>query len=170
MKTPSTIDTQSSKNDEHIKLKEQWLREEIRAGRVVMLTMLRWGITLQTAVEAALYFIRRDVMLRQAIPADQPFPFFRWIVGTGIQLFLAFVFWKFTSYTMKTHVNYRAQLVAMQPSYSGIEERPSGNRLLPKMVLWLFLSFPLAAVLLWLYLLALAEHTINFNLIWKFRW
>src|ERR1041384_3775063 len=116
---------------DQLRVKEEWLREEIRAGRTIMLTMLRWGITLQTAFEAALYFIRHDVMVRQSLPPNQPFPFLRWIVGTGVQFFLAFVFWKFTSYTMKTHVNYRKQLVAMNPSFSGIEERPSGNRLLP---------------------------------------
>lgn len=44
-----------------LQIKEQWLREEIRAARALAFGVMQGGTTVLAAVTSFLYFIRRDI-------------------------------------------------------------------------------------------------------------
>ena len=151
---------------EILKTKELWLREEVRRGRDIMMNLLRWGVTVLTGAEAGLFILRRHLQTSGVVDCTKPFPFNRWIVGTCMLAFLATFFCVLLTYTQQTHVNYRKQLVALDPSYSGIKERAVGNRWLPRITRWLLFAFPIADLCLWLYFMALKEWKWTFTLSW----
>src|SRR5579864_1136130 len=49
---------------ERLKIREQWLREEIRANREITLGIMKWGVAVLTAADGLLYYVRRDVANR----------------------------------------------------------------------------------------------------------
>jgi len=139
----------SSKADlemERSKLREEWLREEIRAVRTLAFTLIQWGVTVLTAVETSLYYLRRDVtehlVASHRILPGELIPWPRWLLGTLFLLFLAYIFSNLLNYLNKKLVSYREQLIA-GPSYSGIVEvQPAKTKwsLAPHL---LFYAFPL---------------------------
>jgi hypothetical protein len=113
-------------NDEHLKEREQWLREEIRELRKMNLLLLQWGTTVLAAVELNLYYIRKDVANAVYGQAHHQMllPLQRWCLGT---LFLVLLGWIFSHYTRRTSARlkaYREQLISASKVYSGIVEHP----------------------------------------------
>ena len=134
-------------------IKEQWLREEIRATRTSAMNLIQWGVTLLAAIESSLYFARRDVaehLLKvNALPENELLPWPRWFLGTLFLTIIAYIFSSLLRYTQKKHVAYRTQLINMKPSYSEIIEAATGSRLhlFPHIM---FFLFPLFDQGLWL--------------------
>ena len=139
---------------EQAKFKEQTLREELRMNRKTMLTLMRWGVTVLAGIASSLYFIRRDVANHLSnigkLPSYGIVPPGRWFVGTAFLIMIASLFCFMTSYLIKRQVSYRAQLLELDPSYSGIHE-PPGNSKLRWFHLYLFFSFPLFDIMVWCY-------------------
>jgi hypothetical protein len=136
------------------KAKEEWLREDLRASRTQMLYLVQWGSTALAAVELNLYYIRQDVrkhlVEQHVMKPDQLLPIQRWILGTVFLSILAYVFSFYLHRLHRTHVGYRRQLIAMNPSYSGIhEDIPTGGRI-GRVHYLLFFVFPLFDVFVWL--------------------
>ncbi len=137
----------------HLMIKEQWLREEIRTTRATAMNLIQWGVTVLAAIESSLYYARRDVAEHLvkvgSLPANGLLPWPRWFLGTLFLTVIAYIFTSLLRYTQKKHVVYRKQLIGMKPSYSGIEEGPTGSRLhmFPHVM---FFLFPLFDQGLWL--------------------
>ena len=54
----NTIKEGGNMND---RIKEKWLRDEIRDTRNMVIGLQRWGVTVLVAVETSLYYVRRDI-------------------------------------------------------------------------------------------------------------
>src|SRR6185295_1492188 len=108
------------------KFKEDWLRQEIRASRALLVRLMEWGVLLLVAAEINLYWIRQDITLHLRdvgrLREDVILPVFQWSIGTLLLLVIAYVFARYTDRIAKHHAVYRAQLVSMTPTYSGIAE------------------------------------------------
>jgi hypothetical protein len=148
---------------EKLKLKEQWLRQEIRANRTLMLGLFQWGLTVLVGMETCMYYIRRDVAtnlaLHGSLPANGTIPPVRWFVGSVVLAIVAFLFCSMNRYLIQRQVAYRTQLIAMVPSFSGIKERPTGGKINRYHYL-LFFAIPVLDVLLWFYFRLTASITI----------
>jgi len=136
------------------KIREKWLREELRANRTLLLGLLQWGVTVLAAVETSLYYVRRDatkhlIDLGQLKP-EQPLPLLRWGLGTVFLTILAYIFFRLTDYVVQRHGFYRDQLITMSPSYSGIQEQSRGGRI-NTIHHYIFFLFPAFDVVLWVY-------------------
>jgi hypothetical protein len=138
------VNGSSDANEERLKMKEQWLREEIRAGRILLLRTLQWGVAMLAAVESYLYYVRRDVvthLTQQNALHGGSLPLPRWIIGTCFLALLAWICSTLMSRIVSQHQSYRRQLVGLL-SYSGIvEEQPVGGKI-GKSHYWLFFAFP----------------------------
>src|ERR1700685_3800245 len=103
--------------EEQLKLREQWLREELRALRTVLVSQMQWGITVLTAAGLNLYYIRKDVkahlVSQHFLKEGELLPFFRWFVGTIFLCILAGVFASSMRRIVRHHQQYRTQLQAM---------------------------------------------------------
>ena len=135
------------------KAKEDWLRQELRAHRTLAVSQIQWGVTVLAAVELNLYYIRHDVTkhlveLGALKPGQLP-PLLRWAMGTLLLFILASIFTIYLNRTIRHHVACRKQLLAMKPSYSGIEEAISTGGLINKLHYFLFFIFPLLDLLVW---------------------
>jgi len=147
-------DTVNEKSDDQLRAREDWLRQELRACRTLMTTLLQWGTTVMVAVELNLYYIRRDatqhLLSTEGIHKGDALPFLRWGLGTGLLCILALVFSSYIGRIAKHHRSYREQL-QKSPSYSGIDEKsiPIGGR-----ISWLhhhlFWAFPIFDGCAWL--------------------
>lgn len=140
------------KEPEQTKFKEELLREELRVNRTQMLTLLQWGVTVLSAVELNLYYIRRDatkhLVDNHAIIEKDLIPFPRWFIGTLLLCILALVFSYYMRRQHQRHVSYRKQLIEMK-SYSGIiEDIPTGGTI-GRMHYLLFFIFPAFDVFVW---------------------
>ena len=139
---------------ERLRVKEQWLREEIRANRTLMLSLFQWGLAVLAAIETCLYYVRRDVSnnlaLHGALPPYGTVPPGRWFVGTTILIIVAAIFCSMAKYMINRHVAYRTQLLTLSPSFSGIREGPTGGRINRYHYL-LFFTFPVMDSVLWFY-------------------
>jgi hypothetical protein len=152
------IDTQANPaiavEIERQKIREQWLREEIRASRTLLFQIARWGVMTLAAVSTALYYVRRDVLnhlsQHNVLPANGTVPPGRWFVGTAFLCMIAIMFCTMSKYLSRKHVAYRTQLLEIQPSYSGIKESPTGGNinLFPYFI---YLAFPILDFGLWFY-------------------
>lgn len=131
----------------NLRMKEQWLREEIRDARIMIIGLQRWGVTLLAAIESSLYYLRRDVSIRLikagAMREGQLLPFFRWFLGTLLLVIVAGIFGYLTYYIIRRLRNYRKQLLEMVPSYSGIKELELGGFNIKHMHIFLFFLVPL---------------------------
>lgn len=132
--------------------KEEWLREELRANRSQMISLIQWGVTILAAIELNLYYIRRDVIRhlvdQKALQPNELLSPLRWSIGTLLLVIVAYAFSHYLGRTARRHVSYRDQLISME-SYSGIkEEIPTGGRI-RKVHYLLFYAFPLFDVFVW---------------------
>jgi hypothetical protein len=145
---------------ERKRVKEEWLRLEIRENRRLVLAMYRWGVAVLAGLESSLYFIRHDVAIRLAggVPLE------RWLAGTCFLTMIAFIFCKLASYSVKRHVDYRKQLIKMKPSYSGIVENGLANGRMHNLHFYLFYAFPLFDFVLWFYFRVAGSLTIKLDL------
>lgn len=139
--------------DDQIKMREQWLREELRATRNLLQHHMSWGITALAAVALNIYYIRiaartNLISIGTLAPNEAP-PFGRWIIGTLYLCLLAAVFIAITRRVARQHVVYRRQLIAMEGGYSGIEEKIPLNEYLWLTPYILFLSVPALDLIVW---------------------
>jgi len=68
------------------------IRSEIVAIQEERLRLFQIGISLLTALEVALFYIRRDIHDHLGLLVTQPLPFNRFIVGTGVLTIIASIF------------------------------------------------------------------------------
>jgi hypothetical protein len=148
-------------------VKEQWLREEIRHSRTMTMNLVQWGITVLVAAESYLYYVRKDITERlvslHVLSQGEPPPLLRWLLGTFFLTLIATCFSSLLLYNRRKHISYRTQLHGMNPSYSGIEEKPPGTKLhlMPHL---LFFAFPLFDCV---FRIALsAARSFNLNISW----
>jgi hypothetical protein len=141
-----------------LKTKEEWLREDLRASRTLMLHLVQWGSTVLAAVELNLYYVRQDVrkhlIEQHVMEPSELLPIQRWLIGTLLLAILAYVFSFYMHRLHRTHVAYRKQLIEMNPSYSGIQEEiPTGGRI-GRVHYPLFFAFPFFDMFVWLFFYA----------------
>jgi hypothetical protein len=138
-------------NEDKLKTKEEWLREEIRAVRALSFTVIQWGVTVLTAVGTSLYYLRRDIADHLKPPSDmEAISYYRWCIGSGFLFFLASIFSRQTKYLNIKLVSYREQLIDMKPSYSGIFEKQPAKTWLSKLTHLLLYAFPILDQFLYL--------------------
>lgn len=136
-----------------LRTREEWLREEIRQHRVLSLSLLQWGMGLETVFGSALYFIRQAVAQgmknsQYVIPA-QVLSRAHWFVGTFILALLALAFSLLTANLFSRHFYYRKQLENIANQYSKIDDGPirKGYQWIPLAFFWIF---PVLDSLAWL--------------------
>jgi hypothetical protein len=155
---------------ERFRLKEQWLREELRASRTQLLGQMQWGITVLAAVGINLYYIRKDVhahLVQQAVITPQEIlPFTRWFLGTFFLLVLAWVFTALAKRLSSHHGVYRQQLIDMDGGYSGIRERVPRASFLYRAPFIMFFSIPAIDLLTWALFYAGERLRINILIPW----
>jgi hypothetical protein len=140
---------------ERLKTKEQWLREEIRASRTVLTSLMQWGITALVAVELNLYYVRRDAKLHlvqfHILNEKELLPLVRWGIGTLSLCILALVFWVITRRVALHHQSYRRQLTGLAShGYSGIEEYEHVGGGIHFTPFILYFSVPIMDLFVWL--------------------
>jgi hypothetical protein len=140
-------------NPGQLKMKEDWLRQELRANRTLMINQVQWGVTVLAAVELNLYYIRRDVTKHLVdltkLKPDELLPLPRWAIGTLLLFVLAVIFTVYLNRSVRHHVEYRKQLCAMDPSYSGITEGIRVGGFIGRLHHFLFLIFPAFDLFVW---------------------
>jgi hypothetical protein len=104
---------------ERRKITEQWLREELRASRVLRQNTIQWGVTVIAAVELNLYYVRRDIVQNGGLKAlMEPdaglFGIPRWFVGTSFIALLCVIFSILVSRFMNRTRLYAKQLGTIQ--------------------------------------------------------
>jgi len=141
---------------EHKKIKEQWLREELRATRSLMNNTVQWGITVLAAAELTLRFLRAEIHQHFVVrhPEDaERFSLHHWVIGTVLMMILSAVFFIIMRRHRQRFQHHRRQLSQMDGGYSSISEELSGGKILiyivPEM---LFLTMPLFDISLWIVL------------------
>lgn len=154
--------------EDKLKCKEQWLREELRAARTLLTSWMQWGITVLAAIWINIYYIRRDagahLVEQKIINANEPLPLTRWLIGTFGLFVIAFVFAVVTNRAAGHHRAYRNLLVTLKGGYSGIEESiPVGNKLLNRSPWILFFSIPLMDFVAWFLFSASIKGSIPFQ-------
>ncbi len=133
-----------------LKMKEQWLREELRSTRSLMNSTIHWGVAVLTAASLNLFYLRRDV--RGQLNIDYV-PFKHWIIGTIFLFVLSCVFYSVLRRHRERFRHHRTRLSEMHGGYSGIsEDLPGGIALLQLIPEVLFLTFPLLDLALWVLL------------------
>src|ERR1700719_2974825 len=79
-----------------LKTREQWLRDEVKNHRALLLSLIQWGMALLLAVESALYFIRQEVAQgltgEQFIVPAKVLSWGQWFYGTSLQITIALLF------------------------------------------------------------------------------
>jgi len=157
---------------DQLKTKEQWLREELRSTRTIILNQMQWGITILAAVSLNLYYIRRDAKLnlvqhKVLLESDQ-LPFLRWMLGSIFLLIIASIFASATRRITLHHQAYRKQLYDMSPSYSGITETlpVATNRFLNKTPSLLFFAIPALDMFVWTLFYTGEKFQISFLIPW----
>lgn len=163
MAAPATPPVRSSRAQD--RCKEQWLRQELRASRRLIVNLLSWGVTVLAASELNLYYVRRDIrehLIRLGvIQSSELLPFLRWFLGTAFLLGLAYIFSKYLQRVVQRHEMYRVQLQAMPHSFSGIKETiPVGGQL-SVTYYYLFFAFPLFDLCIWLLFYAGSKLSIS---------
>jgi hypothetical protein len=134
-------------------VKEQYLREEVRAIQAHIVNLLRWGVTVLVSMQTVLFFVRRDVattMAANPITANvMQIPLRRYLLGTLFLMLLAVIFYRLTMYALTRLAHYRAQL--MIDAVSGIQDLP-GRPGAQKWIFFLYFVFPLTDLLFRAYL------------------
>jgi hypothetical protein len=157
---------------DQLKMREQWLREELRAARTLLVSQMQWGMTVLAAVGLNLYYIRKDAKLhlveQKLLKANELLPFFRWFIGTVFLLILASVFASAMRRVALHHRAYRTQLREMNPSYSGIVERipVADNRFLNNTPYVLFFTIPCLDLVVWALFYAGEKLQLSFLIPW----
>ena len=132
---------------ERAKYREQWLRTEIQTVRALTFTLIQWGVTVLVAVQTSLYYLRRDIATHLidggTLHKGDIIPWPRWFAGTLFLVFLAVVFSGLVRYLTEKLISYRKQLIAMNPSYSGIIEVQPPTTGWTSVTYMLFYVFPL---------------------------
>jgi hypothetical protein len=151
-----------------VKIREQWLREELRASRTLITSLMQWGLTVLAAVALNLYYIRKDVhthlVSSNIIQANEILPITRWLLGTAFLTLLAAVFTSYGNRFSAHHGHYRQLLLDMNGGYSGIKERVPRARLLYHAPLMIFFCIPLLDLAVWF--LFYAGEKLNFSISW----
>lgn len=134
------------------KTKEESLRQEVRASRALMVSLMQWGVTLMVAVEVFLYYVRQDVTahLRELgrLQPDELLPLARYAIGTVLLLIIAYIFARYTQRIATHHNHYRSQLVSMTPTYTSIAESIPPTRGTQH---YLFYAIPAFDLLIWFF-------------------
>ena len=135
------------------KTKEEWLRQELRASRALLVNLMQWGVAILAAVEVSLYYVRQDATahLRDLgrLNADELLPILWWSIGALFLFMLAYIFARYTDRVAKHHAHYRAQLVSMTPTYSSIAESIPVGGSLHQAHSYLFYAFPCFDLATW---------------------
>lgn len=167
---PETVDARSAEERDRLKSKEQWLREELRASRTQLSNQMQWGITVLAAVSINLYYIRKDVhthlVQQHRIDPSEMLPFQRWIIGTILLIFLAWIFTSLTRRYSIHHGVYRDQLMEMNGGFSGIEEKVPRARFLHNAPSFLYFSIPALDIMAWTMFYAGEKLQFNFLVPW----
>jgi hypothetical protein len=133
------------------KTKEDFLREELRATRKLLVNLMERGVALMVAVELILYYIRQDMTahLRELgrLGPDEVMPLGLYAVGTLLLLVIAFNFSRYTSRIAHHYTVYRLQLISLTPTFSGIAESIEAHRPVQQYV---YLALPMFDVAVWL--------------------
>lgn len=139
-----------------LKTKEKWLREELRACRTQVVSVIQWGMTVLAAVELNLYYIRSSVheflVNAYLLQERELLPFSRWVIGTVLlsilSMFFSIVLRRFT----RRLRSYISQLMALKGGYSGIDERIPLPKYLGRIAVVSFFAIPLFDLTLWIVL------------------
>jgi hypothetical protein len=133
-----------------VEIKEDWLRQELRASSALLVSLMQWGVFILTALEVSFYYIRQDVAahLRDLgrIHEDALLPLPYWLIGTIFLLLIAFFFTRYADRISANHALYRLQLISMTPTYSTIAESTAPTRPLHR---YLYYAFPLFDLAIW---------------------
>lgn len=131
------------------------LRKEIRSLHVVMTRVFQVGVGFLIAANAALFYIRKDVVEKLIslgkLGPGQLLPLDRFLIGTIFLAMIAMLFVFVSRRLAKRYIFYREQLIPKSINGSQIDELPSH----PKMLLYvslLYFAFPLFDILLYGYL------------------
>lgn len=132
--------------------REEWLREEVKNHRALLLSLIQWGVTLLAAVESSLYFVRRDlaqsIMQKQYVIPAQVLTFGRWLYGTIFLIVISALFSLMTSNLLKRYYDYRDQLITVAAGHSGIHDGRV-KRAFGWVTQLFFWAFPILDVGLW---------------------
>src|SRR6266446_1379102 len=109
-----------------LQILEQWLREEVKHHRVLLLSLIQWGVTLLAALESSFYFVRRDLAQRltgrEHVDPAEVLSLAHWIFGTILIFLIALLFWVLTMNLLKRYYSYRVQLNTISSTYSEIDD------------------------------------------------
>lgn len=135
-------------------IKEQTLRSEIQHCRELVISIMRWGVTVLIGMETSLWFMRMHVTEHLAkldnLQADETIPFVRWLFGTVFMLIVACVFYAITRYVGLKLRDYRRQLLDMKgESITGIEEVQGASSTLRFTIYGLYFIFPLIDLIIY---------------------
>jgi len=134
------------------KTKEDWLRQELRATRALLVSLMQWGISVLALLDVIRYYVRQDVTahLREIgrLNAGDLLPLSRWSIGTLLLLIVAYLFDRYSQRVALHHNHYRSQLVSMTPTYTGIAESIPPARG-PQQ--YLFFAIPVFDLAVWAY-------------------
>jgi hypothetical protein len=125
-----------------LKTREQWLRDEVKNHRALLLSLIQWGMALLLAVESALYFIRQEVAQgltgEQFIVPAKVLSWGQWFYGTSLQITIALLFSALTLNLLKRYYKYRIQLLAIARVYSKIDDSSvkKGYQWIPLLFFW----------------------------------
>jgi hypothetical protein len=133
------------------KSKEELLAEELRAVTDFATRHFQWGVTLLISVQAALFFVRRDVLNGLIdggnLPKGSELPIPRYIIGTLFLLVVATILTMVGARYAKQYRHYRTQLA--ESRQSGITDLPIRHT--ARWMYALYYIFPLIDVLYRLY-------------------
>jgi hypothetical protein len=109
-----------------MKTQEELLSEEVRAAADVSSRMVQWGVTLMVSLQAAIFFVRQDI-LRQYIDAGKlskgaELPPERYLLGTAFLFVMAVILSKLTARCADQYRNYKTQLISCRGS--GVKDLP----------------------------------------------
>jgi hypothetical protein len=138
--------------DSDLKIREQWLRDEVRNHRTTLFSLIQWAVTLLAGIESALYFIRRDIanamIGKQVVPAEV-LSFAHWIYGTILITVVALAFSLLYLNLVRRYWSYREQLSAAAALFSKMKDSALRKNL-TWVILLFFWAFPIIDVAVWL--------------------
>ena len=84
----------------YMSTKEQILREEMRSLADRLVATYQWGVTVLISTETAIFFLRKDIYERMLangqLTKNEYIPWDRYLIGTGVLLVLALIFFGLT--------------------------------------------------------------------------
>jgi hypothetical protein len=147
--------------------KEDWLRQELRGCRGLLVSLVQWGIAVLAALEVFLYYMRQDmtVHLRDLgrLHTDALLPMPQWLIGTLLLWLIAYIFARYADRIGEHYRQYRLQLVSMTPTYSTIAELTDVTEVRHRYAYYAFPAFDFAW---WLVFFVAQWIGGRFDLVW----